>query len=90
MKIIGWLGQKRRAQRARQLQSALAQEAFERTYPNRVLVWILEAQQNIVCVCYAVTRPPQRSWWLVDEISGTVREMTCEEAEKIIQIPPWR
>ena len=66
-------------------------EASARAHPYKRLAWVCDPQKGIVCVCHGNTRPPSRSWWLVDECSGTARELPFEEAAKIIDLShPWR
>jgi len=89
--IKKWIAQ--RKHKARVIE--VARDAFRRAYGKKELSWRIppvsvDEEVYVVAVCFGSTRPPRRSWWLVDMNTQSGEELPYGRASKLIRIPVWR
>ncbi len=74
----------------------LTREAFHSKYPDRYMVgWNIRPQRlptgdAVVTICWSQARPPRRTWWRIPKGTDTATELSGEEAQALVDIPPWR
>ena len=76
--------------------SRLAKNEFMKVYKDEELLsWSgdpvkISEGKYIVTLFYGDTKPPSRSWWMIDKANNIVEEFSQEKASKFIDIPVVR
>lgn len=92
--MLKWLRDRWRRRDREKRVAAVALKAFRRAYPEGEVIarmtWVsaVGGDAFVVQVCYGRTRPPSRSFWLVE--GEEARHLSIDEASSYVELGTWR